>query len=88
MKQQQFPVSIENYINQNGLSITELARVITAHKERYIVQSGSSVLKAEITGNIRFAAQSAADFPTVGDWVRFMPMDDESAIILEVLPRF
>ncbi|WP_297093679.1 ribosome small subunit-dependent GTPase A [uncultured Draconibacterium sp.] len=85
---QQLPETIENYINQNGLPITELARVITVHKERYIIQSETSVLKAEITGNIRFAAQSAADFPTVGDWVRFMPMDNENAIILEVLPRF
>lgn len=85
---QQLPVSIENFIKENGLPITELARVITVHKERYIIQSGNSVLKAEITGNIRFTAQSAADFPTVGDWVRIMSMDDENAIILEVLPRF
>jgi len=85
---QQLPVSIENYIKENNISTAELARVITVHKERYIIQNGTSVLKAEITGNIRFAAQSAANFPTVGDWVRFMPMDDENAIILEVLPRF
>ncbi|QIA08303.1 ribosome small subunit-dependent GTPase A [Draconibacterium halophilum] len=88
MKKQLLPVSIENYIKENGISLNELARVITVHKERYIIQGGTSVFKAEITGNIRFAAQSGADFPTVGDWVRFTPMDDENAIILEIFPRF
>jgi ribosome biogenesis GTPase len=85
---QQLPVSIENYSKENNISTAELARVITVHKERYIIQSSTSVLKAEITGDIRFGAQSAADFPTVGDWVHFVPMDDDNAIINEVLPRF
>lgn len=88
MKEQQLPLTIENYMKENGVSFDEIARVITVHKERYIIQSGSSVFKAEITGNIRFTAQSGTDFPTVGDWIRFTPMDDENAIILEILPRF
>lgn len=66
----------------------ELARVTAEHKERYIVQSGESIFHAEITGNIRFSAQSRADFPAVGDWVKIMKMDEQNAVILEVLPRF
>lgn len=87
MKVQQLPVSIDNYLKESGISLNELARVITVHKERYIIQNNTSVYKAEITGNIRFTAQSGTDFPTVGDWVRFTLMDTENAIILEVLPR-
>lgn len=72
----------------SGIEDNELARVTAEHKERYIVQSGDSILQAEITGNIRFTAQSRADFPAVGDWVKIMKMDEQNAIIVEVLPRF
>lgn len=65
----------------------ELARVIVEHKERYIIQTTQGTKNAEITGNLRFSAESRADFPAVGDWVKIVPMDEESVIILEVLPR-
>ncbi len=72
----------------NSVNKEELARVIVEHKERYIIQSGNDTFQAEITGNIRFAAQSRADFPAVGDWVRITQMDEQNAIILEIFPRF
>lgn len=64
-----------------------LARVIIEHKERYTVQSVEGTYTAEITGNLRFSANSRRDFPAVGDWVKIMPMDESTAIILEVFPR-
>lgn len=67
--------------------INELARVITVHKESYIVQNTSSQFRAEITGNLRYTAQNNEDLPCVGDWVRIVEMDKDSAIILEVLER-
>lgn len=88
MKEQQLPDSIKDHIFMHEIPHPEIARVITVHKERYNIQCDERILTAEITGNIRFAAQSNADFPTVGDWVRFTPLDDENAIIIEVLPRF
>ncbi len=66
----------------------ELGRVIVEHKERYVLQSSEGIFNAEITGNLRFTAESRADFPAVGDWVRFMKMDDENAIIIELFPRY
>jgi ribosome biogenesis GTPase / thiamine phosphate phosphatase len=66
----------------------ELARVIVEHKERYLVQNNQAVFKGEIIGNLRYSANSREDFPAVGDWVRISMMDKETAIILEVLPRF
>ncbi|MDF9798166.1 ribosome biogenesis GTPase [Catalinimonas alkaloidigena] len=65
----------------------ELARVIVEHKERYIVQTVQGTYHAEITGNLRFSASSRRDFPAVGDWVKVTPMDENSAVILEVFPR-
>jgi ribosome biogenesis GTPase len=66
----------------------EAGRIILEHKERYVLQNGTRIYQAEITGNLRYSAQSRADFPAVGDWVRFTPMDEQHAIILEVFPRY
>ncbi len=64
-----------------------IARVIAEHKERYVVQTDTGSFKAEITGNMRYAAASRLDFPAVGDWVKVMMMDEQTAIIMEVFPR-
>ncbi|WP_167618254.1 ribosome small subunit-dependent GTPase A [Maribellus sediminis] len=66
----------------------ELARVSAEHKERYQVISEDGNLQAEITGNIRYAAQSRTDFPAVGDWVKIARIDKDSAVILQIYPRY
>lgn len=66
----------------------EIGRVIVEHKERYVVQTATGLYNAEITGSLRFSAESRTDFPTVGDWVNLSIYDDETAIIIKVLPRF
>ncbi|MDX8339694.1 ribosome small subunit-dependent GTPase A [Draconibacterium sp. IB214405] len=88
MNTTKLPEKIAEFAAINNVPDAEIARVIAVHKERYVVQNDNAVFKAEITGNIRYTAQSSADFPTVGDWVRFTKMDDENAIILELFPRF
>ncbi len=72
----------------SDISPEELGRITAEHKERYILQSIEGIFQAEITGNLRFSAQSKVDFPAVGDWVRYTKMDDQNAIILEVFSRF
>lgn len=68
----------------NGLS---LARIITEHRERYLVHNGERELEAEILGNLRYGARSRADFPAVGDWVAISEYDDGPALIHQVLER-
>ncbi len=87
MKKLGFTDRIAAIIKEQNISESELARVIAEHKERYTIQSDKGIFSAEIVGNMRFSAQSRTDFPAVGDWVRFTPMDHENAIILEILPR-
>ena len=70
------------------IATNELARVSAEHKERYMVISEDGTLQAEITGNIRYAAQSRADFPAVGDWVKIARIDKDSAVILQIFPRY
>jgi len=70
-----------------NLEAFEIGRVITEHKERYIVKTVRGDLEAEITGNMRFTAASRENFPAVGDWVAITIYDSDSAIIHKILPR-
>lgn len=65
-----------------------IGRVIVEHKDRYDIQTMENIFQAEITGGLRYSAESRADLPAVGDWVRLTIYDDNTAIITEVLPRF
>jgi ribosome biogenesis GTPase len=74
-------------ITDNNLSPFTIGRVTQEHRERYIVSTGEKEYDAEITGNLRFSANSRADFPAVGDWVAITIYDSDQAIIHKVLPR-
>lgn len=64
------------------------ARIIEVNKNSYIVSDGRHEMSAELTGKFMFNAESALDFPTVGDWVAIQSFDDDTyAIIHSVLPR-
>ena len=65
---------IAAYIKNNNLSGFTVGRVTQEHRERYIVSTGENEYDAEITGNLRFSANSRADFPSVGDWVAMIFM--------------
>ncbi|MFO7933422.1 MAG: ribosome small subunit-dependent GTPase A [Bacteroidales bacterium] len=73
---------------ENHLGDFEVGRVVSEHRERYIVKTEKGDLEAEITGNLRFSARGREDFPAVGDWVALIPYDAGSAIIHQVIPRF
>lgn len=79
--------TLENQRIEQNLTDFEIGRVIAEHKERYIVRTGQGELEAEITGNMRFSAQSREDFPAVGDWVALQMYDPDFAIIHKILPR-
>jgi ribosome biogenesis GTPase len=78
---------LQHMLEQQGLEQEEVGRVIVEHKERYVVQTEKGPVHAEITGNLRYAAESRLDFPAVGDWVQLMIYDEQSAVILKILPR-
>lgn len=78
---------ITSFIKNNNLSDFSVGRVTQEHRERYIVSTGENEFDAEITGNLRFTADSRADFPAVGDWVTMTLYDSDLAIIHKILPR-
>ncbi len=65
----------------------EPGRIVAEHKERYTVQTTHGEIEAEITGNMRFAAQDRRDFPAVGDWVAITVFDTQWGIIHKIFPR-
>jgi len=78
---------LASYLRENQLSDFSFGRVTQEHRERFIVSDGENEYEAEITGNLRFSADSRADFPAVGDWVTMTIFDTNQAIIHKVLPR-
>ncbi|MFD2515393.1 ribosome small subunit-dependent GTPase A [Pontibacter locisalis] len=79
---------LEKLRNENNLKGFEIGRVISEHKERYIVKTEKGEFEAEITGNLRFTAKSREDFPAVGDWVAITIHDSGFSIIHSIFPRF
>ncbi|WP_053976645.1 ribosome small subunit-dependent GTPase A [Mangrovimonas xylaniphaga] len=79
--------NLETYRIQHGLDSFEVGRVIAEHKERYIVKTAEQDYEGEILGNLRYTAQSRADFPAVGDWVAISDYDTDKVLIHAVFPR-
>ena len=79
--------TIQKEVEEQGLGDFKIGRVITEHKERYIVASEQGNYEAEVLGNLRYTAQSREDFPAVGDWVTLSIYDESMAIIHKVMPR-
>jgi ribosome biogenesis GTPase len=77
----------EEWRAEHNLTNFEVGRVVSEHKERYIVWTGKGEYTAEITGNMRFTAQSRKDYPAVGDWVALLTYDPDQAIIHAIFPR-
>jgi len=82
-----FTNELTTYLTENKLSNFSIGRVTQEHRERYVVSDGDNEYEAEITGNLRFSANSRADFPAVGDWVTLTIFDSDQAIIHKILPR-
>lgn len=78
---------IENYRKHNNLNSFGVGRVISEHKERYIVKTTDNEYEAEIVGNLRFTASGRSDFPAVGDWVSISEFDENKVLIHSVFPR-
>jgi len=65
-----------------------LARIVAVNKDNYLIRNEKTEIPAEITGKLRFGADSNIDLPTVGDWVFVQYYDDQTfAIIHDILTR-
>ncbi len=78
---------MELYRHEQQLDTFEVGRVVSEHKERYMVRTEDGDYASELIGNLRFTAQSRADLPVVGDWVAISEYDSGKALIHAVYPR-
>ncbi len=78
---------LEKYRKENDLHSFDVGRVVSEHKERYIVKTLEKECEAEIVGNLRYSAQGSGDFPAVGDWVAISEYDNDKVLIHSILPR-
>ena len=80
--------TIQQYIQANQLSGNILGRITKQYRDKYLVISEENkIAEAEITGNLRFSAESSRDFPVVGDWVVMIPYGDDY-VIQHLIPRY
>lgn len=61
-------------------------RVAVVHRTCYDVIGENGVYQSELTGSMLYS-KSPDEYPCTGDWVIFQPLDDDKAIIVDILPR-
>jgi ribosome biogenesis GTPase len=64
-----------------------VGRVISVFKDRYIVETGSLQIQAEVSGRYRYLNLLKAEYPAVGDYVRLRTIDENLAIIEQLVQR-
>ncbi|MEM7368523.1 MAG: ribosome small subunit-dependent GTPase A [Bacteroidota bacterium] len=87
LKELGYTDTLAQYRADHKLDSLIVGRVISEHKERYVVKTDTAEYDAELIGNIRYSAESRYDFPAVGDWVAMLEYDVDKALIHAVFPR-
>ncbi len=82
-----YNLELQSYRKDQNLDAFGVGRVISEHKERYVVKTTENEYEGEIIGNLRFSAVKRSDFPAVGDWVAISEYDDAKVLIHHVFPR-
>ncbi|WP_274474562.1 ribosome small subunit-dependent GTPase A [Mangrovimonas aestuarii] len=82
-----YDIELEKYRKSQNLDVFEVGRIISEHKERYVVKTDKGEYDGEIIGNLRFTAHNRSDFPAVGDWVAISEYDNNKVLIHSVFPR-
>jgi len=78
----------ESRADNEKMAAHEIARVISVHKDSYIISKGCGDVYSELSGHLSYTASSSSDLPTTGDWVYADFYDDDThAIIHALFPR-
>ncbi len=78
----------ENRVDDEEIIAHDIARIISVHKNSYIITTGGGDIFAELSGKLLYGTEAASDLPTTGDWVYADFYDgDTHAIIHGVFPR-
>ncbi len=78
---------LEQYRKDKKLDAFNVGRIISEHKDRYVVKTDAGEFDSELIGNLRYTAESRHDLPAVGDWVAISEYDEDKALIHSIYPR-
>ena len=73
---------VHDQVNEEKIAVHDIARVISVHKDSYVVTKGQGEAFAECSGNLLYSVNSASELPTTGDWVYADFYDNDSHAIL------
>lgn len=65
----------------------QLGRIVETRSQFYYVHTGDMVVTTQVSGKIKFDAESKSHMPVVGDWVGFQIQADGDGVIRHILPR-
>lgn len=65
----------------------DVARVIAEHRGVYRIKNLNGEFQAKVTGKQMFTSTSREDYPAVGDWVVIEMVDNDNAVIHDIVPR-
>ncbi len=82
-----YQADLEKYRKENNLDGFNVGRIISEHKDRYVVKNETGEFDSELIGNLRFTAESRYELPAVGDWVAISEYDEDKALIHSIFPR-
>lgn len=77
----------EKYLTSNDKEKYEIARIISEHKNAFIIKTANCECRATISGHFFHNIETRSDIPVVGDWVLVQRGFQDSAIIQKIIPR-
>jgi len=88
LKTMGFDKWFQDNIDGRALMDRRISRILAVDRDSYLLQGEVPAVRGELAGKLQFSAESAMDFPAVGDWVTARYFDEDSfAIIHDILPR-
>ncbi|VAW52462.1 hypothetical protein MNBD_GAMMA05-1079 [hydrothermal vent metagenome] len=60
---------VKSHSKTDMLENHHIVRIVSVHKESYIVSNGEDDIFAELSGKLMYSTDSTLDLPTTGDWV-------------------
>jgi len=82
-----YSAELEKYRVDQKLNIFHVGRVVSEHKDCYIVMTQSGEYDSELVGKLRYTAENRHELPAVGDWVAISDYDENKALIHSIYPR-
>jgi len=88
VEQPGFDSWFQERLDHDRLAGHTIARVTAVNRNNFLVNGGGGDIPAEMTGKLRFSADSSLDHPAVGDWVYAQFVNQGTMAIIDgILPR-